>query len=224
MTIRDSMIAWWVNAGRNPGSTLTCSETLCWVRNVSQLTTAGTQNGSYSYHLYYWGRKSSPGNKNNSYYGKKRCHQLTSHRPWRSSRRSKNTETFTRHLCKTAVGVTKTDEWTISWKPAMLTRCMEQKTPRSPQRLPMERGTPPLGLDTCGWKSSCEGMLQTEPYSGHNGRSSVSQNLRNEFIIWLYHPGKKKKKFPDFTVLFEDFTNWIFSLQGVSWHITCSNV
>lgn len=138
MTIRDSVTAWWVRAGGNPRSTPACSETLCWVCNVSRLrtllVTAGTQNGSYYYHLYYWGRKFSPGNKNNRYYGIKRYHQLNSHRPWRSSVITARTETFTGHLCKTAVRVTKTDKWTISWKPAMLTRCTEQKTPsKSPE-------------------------------------------------------------------------------------------
>lgn len=151
MTIRGSVTAWWVRAGGNRSSTLTCSETLCWVCNVSWLrtllVTAGTQDGSYYYHLYYWGRKFSPANKNNGYYGIKWYHQLNSHRPWRSSITMARTQRHSPGTCtKLPLRVTKTDKWTISWKPAMLTRCTEQKTPSKFPKVAYGKGhtAPPL--------------------------------------------------------------------------------
>lgn len=224
MTIRDSVTAWWVRAGGNPRSTPACSETLCWVCNVSRLrtllVTAGTQNGSYYYHLYYWGRKFSPGNKNNGYYGIKRYHQLKSHRPWRSSVITARTQRHSPGTC--AKLLLELQRLTSEPFPENQPCSQDVRNRRplvSPQRLPMERGTPHLGLDTCCWKSSCKGMLQTEPYSGHNGRELCFTESKK----WIYNlivssRRGKKKKFPNFTVLFEVFTNWIFSLQGVLAH------
>lgn len=49
-----------------------------------------------------------------------------------------------------------------------------------------------------------KGLCKRNPVYDITGGSSVSPNPRNEVLSWLYHLGKKKK-FPNFTVLFEVF-------------------
>ena len=132
---------------------------------------------------------------------------------------------FTRRFCKIPLSHR---DWqrTISWKPATLMSCAKHKTSSmSPGGYRLQRGGTlhPAYMCVSG-KARVKGCCKCNPVYDITGGSSVPQNPRNGFIIWLHHL-KKKEIFPNFTVLVEVFINWIFSVQGISAnHVLSSHV